>query len=330
MGTKNNSINQAILSRLHAASKPLLVSHVRPDGDAIASLVGMGIALQSAGKVCQLVLVDGVPSKYRFLNGTNLITSEVKEDHDLVIALDCSDQKRLGSQFVDIKIDINIDHHITNENYAGLNLVLPEQPATAAILAAYLPKWGFPINIDSANALLMGILTDTIGYRTSNVSAQSLRISAQLVEKGANLQLLYEKALTSQTFPASILWGLALSKLKKKGGIVWTSITRQDRKDAGYHGRDDADLTNLLSTIENAEVSLLFNEQKDGKVKVSWRSGANIDVSSIAQRFGGGGHPPASGAEISGNLEEVEEMVLEATNGYLKDSESKGEEEHGK
>jgi phosphoesterase RecJ-like protein len=329
MKTGKISTIQDIRNRLHAAQKPLLVSHVRPDGDAVASIVGMGTALQQAGKTCQLVLLDGVPSKYRFLNGSQLITNEFKDDYDLVVALDCSDKKRLGSKFEEMQVNINIDHHITNEYYADLNLVLPGHAATCAVLAEYLPKWDFPIEKDIAVPLLMGILTDSIGFRTCNVTPQTLRLSAKLMEKGANLYELYEKALISQTFQASMLWGLALSKIKKEGGIAWTTITREDRKTAGYPGRDDADLTNFLSSLEKIDISILLHEQKDGKVKVSWRSGANIDVSLIAQRFGGGGHPPASGAEILGNLEEVEEMVLMVTKQYLLDFESKGEQEHG-
>jgi phosphoesterase RecJ-like protein len=165
---------------------------------------------------------------------------------------------------------------------------------------------GFPLTPTVANALLTGMITDTIGFRTSNVSADSLRQAAQLVEAGAKLTDVYEKALVSQSFSASLLWGLALSRLQKKGKLAWTSITLEDRKKARYSGRDDADLTNFLSAIEKTDVVVLFNEQINCKIKVSWRSSAGIDVSKIAQRFGGGGHPPASGAEITGNLGDVE------------------------
>lgn len=325
-----SSISQSINKMLQTASKPLIVSHIRPDGDAIASLIGIGLALNDAGKQCQLVLVDGIPAKYRFLEGSQLIGKKVQPGYDLIIALDCSDQKRMGEIFSELAVDINIDHHITNENYAKVNLVLPGEAATSTILAQYLPQWGFPLTQKISEALLMGILTDTIGFRTSNVSPQTLRISAQLMENGGNLTELYKKALVAQSFSASVLWGLALSRLKKEGRLAWTTITLQDRKEADYAGKDDADLTNLLSTIEDIDVVVLFNEQNNCKIKVSWRSDASIDVSTIAHRFGGGGHPPASGVEISGNLKEVEEMVLKTTKQYLKDQKTVGEKEHGK
>lgn len=323
MTQDNEPCSQEIRSLLHAASQPLILAHIRPDGDAIASVLGLGLALQNAGKKVQMVLVDAVPAKFKFMPGSELIQTQAEAGYDLAIAVDCSDQQRIGETFADLKFDINIDHHITNDQFARQNLVLPEQPATAAVLAQFLPEWGFPITPEIASVLLTGILTDTIGFRTSNVSAGTMRLAANLIENGANLTDLYEKALVSQSYSASQLWGFALSRLEKKGRLAWTSITLEDRKKAGYAGRDDADLTNVLSAIEEIDVSILFNEQNNRKIKVSWRSNPNIDVSKIAQRFGGGGHPPAAGAEINGNLEEVQNMVIEFTDSVLK--KSKGE-----
>jgi len=326
IGKETQAASREICTLLHSAQNPLIISHIRPDGDAIASVIGLGLSLIDAGKQCQMVLLDGIPAKFRFLDGSEQVKKKAEPGYDLVVALDCSDQKRIGGEFIDLTVDINIDHHITNERFAKQNLVIPEEPATAAVLARCLPEWGFPLTQATANALLTGIITDTIGFRTSNVSADSLRQAAQLIEAGANLTGLYEKALVNQSFSASLLWGLALSRLKKKGKLAWTSITLEDRKNAGYGGRDDADLTNLLSSIENQDIVILFNEQINRKIKVSWRSSAGFDVSKIAQCFGGGGHPPASGAEISGNLIEVEEMILKVTNKYLREQKSKGED----
>src|SRR4030042_1534078 len=114
-----------------------------------------------------------------------------------------------------------------------------------------------------------------------------------------------------------LIWGFALSRLVRENGLVWTVITLDDRKKAKYIGRDDADLTNILSAIEGSDVSLVFNEQNSGKVKVRWRANAPYDVSKIAQQFGGGGHPQASGAEFEGALEEVENKVISKTKQYM-------------
>jgi phosphoesterase RecJ-like protein len=326
----NPDLHTAIASQLNACQNPLILSHIRPDGDAIGSIIGLGLALKNAGKAPQLVLEDGLPSKYRFIQGSEMVAAKVKSDYDLIITLDCSDQNRLGEIGIGLKVDINIDHHITNEKFGVTNLIEPNFPATAEILAEYLPKWGFNIDVDIANALLMGILTDTIGFRTSNVRPETLRHSAKLMEIGADLGEIYLRSLVSQSFPASLLWGKALSRLVKENGLVWTVITLDDRKEAKYSGRDDADLTNILSSIEGSDLAILFNEQNDGKVKISWRSNPPFDVSWVAQQFGGGGHPPASGAEVEGSLEDVVDKILGFTKQYMKDFHSKGEQSNGK
>ncbi len=322
-------VHKQILEKLHKSNTPLILSHMRPDGDAIGSIVGLGLLLKKAGKTPRLVLEDGLPAKYRFLLGSELIVKKPADNHDLTIVLDCSDLRRLGDSFSGLTVDINIDHHITNENFGAINLVLPKYPATCAILAKHLPDWGFSLDLDSSNALLMGIVTDTIGFRTSNVTPETLCQTAQLMESGASLSDIYNQALVSQSFPASLIWGFALSRLVRENGLIWTEITLDDRKKAKYIGRDDADLTNILSAIEGSDVSLVFNEQNSGKVKVSWRSNAPFDVSRIAQQFGGGGHPQASGAEIEGTLEEVENNVISTTKQYMVDLSSKGDQKNG-
>ena len=316
--TDINQLNQKISSLLSQYSKPLILSHTRPDGDAIGSVIGLYLALQKKGKKPQMVIIDGVPKKFNFLHGTDQINRSIKGDFDLVITVDCADKKRVAypSELPDIQL--NIDHHITNEFFAESNLVIPEQPATAAILAEYLPIWGFDIDENIANALLMGMVTDTIGFRTSNVTPEFLRLAADLMKRGADLSTVYQEALTSQTIPASIIWGNALSRIKNEGNLAWTTITLEDRVNASYQGNDDADLTNHLSSLENIDIQVLFNEGKDGKVKVSWRSNAKYDVSQLATQFGGGGHPPAAGAEIEGNLETVVPLVIGETKFFMK------------
>jgi phosphoesterase RecJ-like protein len=315
--TDFHQIHTKIQCLLTRSDTPLILSHIRPDGDAIGSIIGLSLALQKAGKKPQMVLTDGLPRKFRFLTGAEQISRRIKGNYDLVVTLDCADKKRVGSPTELSDVHINIDHHITNELYAETNLVIPEQPATTAILAEYLPLWGFTIDKDVANALLMGMITDSIGFSTSNVTPRFLHLAADLMEKGADLPSLYHQALTAQSLPASIIWGNALSRIKSEGNLAWTTITLKDRTNAAYQGRDDADLTNHLSLLEKIDIAVLFNEQKDGKVKVSWRSNAKFDVSKIAMRFDGGGHPPAAGAEITGGLETVMELVLGETKEFM-------------
>ena len=294
-----NQINSAIRQLIEASQKPLLLAHVRPDGDAVGSMVALGLALEEIGKQPGLVFSDGLPKRYRFLNGSEKIKTNIDFSYDVVISLDCSNYERLSSPEEINQIHINIDHHVTNENFADVNFVMPDFASTTSILAKFMPEWGLAINQDTANALLMGMITDTIGFRTNNINPAFFRIAADLQEKGANLVEMYHRGLTLHSAEASKLWGFALSQLEIDGHLAWTSILAEDRKKADYCGMDDADLTNHLSSIEDIDISILFNEQKDGKVKVSWRSRDPYDVTQVASLFGGGGHPQASGAARS-------------------------------
>ncbi|HCS40416.1 MAG TPA: hypothetical protein DIW44_12640 [Anaerolineaceae bacterium] len=315
---KNPMILEEIRQAIQQADRIGITAHIRPDGDAIGSVLALGLALQTAGKQVQMVLRDGVSNTFKHLQGSELIKQKFDPDCDLYIALDSSDLLRLGGVLRDHKADICIDHHITNENYAKINLIRPDAVATCAILAEVIPQLGLFVDLPVANALLTGILSDSIGFRTSNTTSDSLRIAADLMDKGANITVLYNKALISRPFEATKYWGYALQKLERNDGLVWTTLTLEDRKNAGYPGNDDADLTNILSSIDPLDVVVLFVEQKPDLVKVSWRARPGLDISGIAHSLGGGGHPAAAGVECVGTLPVVTEKVLQLTANYLK------------
>ncbi|MBC7875724.1 MAG: DHH family phosphoesterase [Anaerolineales bacterium] len=301
------------------AKKIVIVSHVRPDGDAIGSLLGLGLALRDADKSVQMILADGVPSSFKYLEGSELIKKEPKGDHDTFITVDCADFKRVGKAFENFgQPDINIDHHKTNEKFGKLNLIEAEEVATAAILTTYLPAWGMKITKPIAAALLTGIITDTLGFRTSNTTPEALRQSATLMETGVDMPEIYMRALVRKTFPAARYWGAGLSNMQSKNGIVWGTLTVADRKAAGYGGNDDADLINMISSIDGNKVGMVFVEQNDNHVKISWRAlEAGVDVSQVAKHFKGGGHAAAAGADIEGGLSEVQTEVLKKTREML-------------
>lgn len=303
---------------LGAAQRILVICHIRPDGDAIGSLLGLGLALQAAGKSVQMVCADGVPASLRHLDGSQQIIDQPKGEFDAICVVDCSDLKRTGNVLDGHpQPDINIDHHITNLEFARINLIDAEAVSTTQILADMLPELGLPITESVASALLNGLVTDTIGFRTPNVTPFTLRLAAELMEKGANLPELYFRSLVGRSFEAARLWGAGLSQLQKEGRVVWCALTRADRKAAGYPGKDDADLVNVLSAIEDTEIAIVIVEQNASKVKVSWRSQGNIDVAQVAMQFGGGGHPAAAGAEIQLPMQEAIPMILEATQSAL-------------
>lgn len=312
-------MDQQIYERLRGAARVLIASHVRPDGDAIGSVLGLGLALEEAGKSVQMVLADGVPSTFRHLTGSEKVLTRPNGEFDLFISLDCADRKRLGEPLQKLGCPhINIDHHVTNERFGELNLIEAEAVATAAILTEHLPRWGLEISPSVADALLTGIVTDTLGFRTSNVTPHALRLAADLMERGANLAELYMRGLVRRSLAAARYWGAGLSKLRHDDGIIWSTLTLQDRRAAGYQGNDDADLINIISAIDGGLVGMIFVEQENQHVKVSWRAlEEGIDVSQVARAFGGGGHQAAAGADIPGNMETVVPKVLELTRQML-------------
>jgi len=310
---------KAIKGRLEKAKNIVITSHVRPDGDAVGSLLGLGLALQNAGKSVQMVLVDGVASSFRHLEGSERVLREPQGGHDTFITVDCADFKRTGKVFENFgQPDVNIDHHKTNEKFGKLNLIEEDQVATAAILTNHLNEWGYKITQPIAAALLTGIVTDTLGFRTSNTNPSALRLCAKLMETGVDMPDLYMRALVKKTFPAARYWGAGLSRMEQQNGIVWATLTLEDRKRSGYGGNDDADLINLISAIDGNKVGMIFVEQSDNHVKISWRAlEPNVDVSQVAKHFNGGGHAAAAGADIPGALQEVQPLVLKTTRELL-------------
>ena len=307
--------HQAIAEARHIA----ITAHVRPDGDAVGSVLALGQALKNNGKQVQMVLVDGIPDYLQFLAGTDQVVTRAREPMDLMIALDCGDAERIGPALEAVQtngttpVDINIDHHATNTYFGRINIVDASAVSTTAILAAYFETLDIQVTQPIAEALLTGLLTDTLGFRTSNVNPAALRLAADLMDQGADLPSIYRRGLSQRSFEAFQYWGAGLSRLQRKNGIIWTSLTEADREAIGYPIRDDGDLINTLSNVTDAEIVVIFVEQSASKVKVSWRSRSGNDVSQIASQFGGGGHKAAAGATLEGDLLDVEARVLDAT-----------------
>jgi len=196
-----------------AAQRVLLVAHNRPDGDAVGSLIGLGLALQQSGRQVQMVIEDGVPSEYRLLQGSEQVLRRPEGQFDLIGLVDCSEVERTGKVLVDWPApDVNIDHHCTNRGFARVNLVDLQAVATAEIVAGLIPVLGLKLTAPVAAALLTGLVTDTIGFRTSNVTPKTLRLAAELMEIGVDLSELYRRTLINRSFEAVRLWGAGLTE----------------------------------------------------------------------------------------------------------------------
>ncbi len=301
------------------ASRIALITHKRPDGDALGSLLGLGWALEAAGKQALHLSADGCPASLRFLPGWGKIKKEWDGTPDLLIALDTAELARLGrlGESLPRPVDLNLDHHVTNSRFGALNLIDPDVSSTAEIVLLGLDPWGLPLTQETATCLLAGLVNDTLGFRTSSTTPATLEAALCLMRAGAPLPEILRRSLHSRSFAAVRLWALGLGRLEREGRLIHTSLSLDDKQAAGYRGRDDADLITVLSTVEDADVAVVLVEQTPELTKVSWRANPGLDVSRVAAGFGGGGHAAAAGAEVAGTLEEVRERVVSATREHL-------------
>ena len=303
---------------LDNATSIAVITHTRPDGDAVASLLAFFLSLREIGKPVSAVLHDPLPPRFKSLPGADLIMSRLPEGEHLLIAVDCADPRRIGLP-ADKKpegVDINIDHHPTNTNFGRINFVDYKAASTTQVLYRLMQDLDLPITVDIASNLMAGLITDTIGFRTENVQPEVFSMSAELLAMGIPMAEIYQKSLTEQSYSAVKLWGFGISNLEREGELIWTQLSLGERAAARYEGVDDADLTNLLSAIEGIRVAVVFIEQPNGTVKISFRSRHGFDVAGLAGQFGGGGHTAAAGAMVEGKLDETIEEVLTATREY--------------
>jgi phosphoesterase RecJ-like protein len=305
-----NQASQLIKSACH----PLLICHVAPDGDAIGSLVGLGRALCHLGVRPIMACADPIPANFAFIPDIENVVQDVDVPFDLVISLDCSDMERLGHFaempiFGDVPL-LNIDHHLTNLRFGDVNLLDICASSTAEIVFHLLEHMAIPLDAELATCLLTGIVTDTRGFRTSNVTVQVMEVATRLMNAGASLPAIAQRGLDQRSTSAILLWREALSSLQVKDRVAWASVSLVMRHTAGHTGNGDAGLVNFLLSADDADVSAVFVEREDGCVEIGFRAMPGFDVAHVAMQFGGGGHALAAGCTVPGPLEEAQARVL--------------------
>ncbi|MBN2391326.1 MAG: DHH family phosphoesterase [Anaerolineae bacterium] len=325
-GTMTSRTMTAMISNLstealhHAAAllkqrrRPLLISHPRPDGDTIGSALALRLALLQIGLSPVLACVHPVPANIAYLPGAKTYVSDVTEDIDLVIAVDMSDLNRTGGIYKDDwhgKLPLLvIDHHATNEAFGDVNLVDPNAAATALPLAALIDALDIPLTAEMATCLLVAILTDTRGLRTSNTTPKVLRFVGQLIEAGGDYLGVMQKTLDSVPYQQMRGWAVALERLQLDGEMAWATFPLAEKIALGIEDHDDLDLGNLLSRVAEARIMATFLEMRDGTVKVSLRSRPGYNVAWIAKTLEGGGHRQAAGCSVAGDLDAAQARVL--------------------
>lgn len=316
--TTNASFDE-IARALREHQRIAVLSHVRPDGDALGSQLALGVSLRQLGKDVTIWNEDGMLEKYSFMPCSELLSRPpaAPQEFELGVALDTAVQNRLGTAGLAVHAQrwINIDHHPTNPRYGDLNYVDPTAPATGQILYELLSSSGLPMNTEIAENLFVAISTDTGSFQYPNTTARTFEIGAELVKCGVNVgrvsQLLYESYPRRRVELLRELLGTM--RFEAHGQIASFSLDLQTAKALGAKAEDNEGLIDHLRAVEGVIVAVFFEELLDGKVRVSMRSKSEAaDVAAICQRFGGGGHKLAAGARVKGTLAEVEGRILKA------------------
>jgi phosphoesterase RecJ-like protein len=304
---------------IQQAADILVICHVSPDGDAIGSLLGLGLALRTLEKNSTLACESSLPQKFGFLPGFHSVVNEIESPRfDLVIGLDSSDPLRLGNVYDAEKLAglplINIDHHITNLYYGDVDVVDPTAASTAEMIVTLLDYLNVPLGTEAvpglATCLLTGIVTDTLGFRTSNVTKRVIASALRLMEAGASLSQVTHFAFHQRPLAELNLLARGLGRVQAEDGLAWSEISLDDLKVYGDGRNGDAGLVGMLARTKEVHMAAVFTEKEGNRVEIGFRADPGFDVSQIALSLGGGGHPAASGCTIEGPLDAAKARVL--------------------
>lgn len=298
-----------------------IMSHMRPDGDALGCIIALGLSLQAAGKQVTLWNQDGASEKFSYLPGADLVSVPPADpvDVEVVIALDTATKIRLGTAQAAVrsaKLWINIDHHISNESYGDLTYIDATAPATGQILYELITAAALPLTPDIATNLFAAISTDTGSFQYPSTTARTYDIAAALVRAGVKVGQLSQQIYESYPLRRVHLLCALLNVLKisAHGRLASFTLTQKMVDDLHVIPDDNEGLIDTIRAIDSVIVAAFFEElAPEGKVRISLRSkDPRVDVCKIAQQFKGGGHTLAAGARYPGPVRDVESAVLDA------------------
>jgi phosphoesterase RecJ-like protein len=307
----------AVVAALRAHERFLVTTHENPDGDALGSLLGATLALRSLGKDAVMYLAGeaALPGEYGFLPLAELRRQLPEDVGDRVLlALDCASEGRLGSSpdaLERTKLVIDVDHHHDNSRFGAVNLVVADASSTAEVVRDLLRELGVVLTPEIAEALYIGLVTDTGRFQYSNTTPKALRLGAELIEAGADVHGIFRQVYENVKFAKLKLVGRSLehARLLAGGRVVVSYLLRSDFKEAGALEPYSEGIVDYLRQVEGAELVALIRERPpdDGPGhRVSLRSSNDrIDVSAIARKSGGGGHRQAAGFSSEESLEDV-------------------------
>ncbi|MCA1964062.1 MAG: bifunctional oligoribonuclease/PAP phosphatase NrnA [Prosthecobacter sp.] len=310
-----------IIDALRSAQRIAIAAHIRPDGDAVGSVLGLALSLRAMGKTVYALLEDGVPCNLTFLPQTATVLSPpyAPLEIDCAVALDTANHERLGdatkAALGAAPLLLNIDHHGTNPGYGHMNHVDSTQPAVGQILYELLKQGDFPLTNEVLQHLFTAISTDTGSFQYASTTARSHEIAAEMMRAG--LDTAHLAVMLYQTYPARRLALLRAllneMQFRAEGRIVSWNLTQKLMAETQMEPGDTEGLIDTLRMIDSVISATIFEELPDGKIRVSTRSkDSRLDVSAICGQFGGGGHRMAAGARMKGPIEVAADSFLNA------------------
>jgi len=313
-----------IIQQLKNSRSVLIASHVNPDGDAIGSLLAMGLALDALNIKATLYNESDIPAVYRFLPEIKHIQNQISRVHayETAIILDCSNLDRIGRAtdiVTQIPMVINIDHHSTNTRFGERQLIDDKACATAELVFRLLKEMDVPISTAMATSIYTGIVTDTGSFRFSNTNASAFEICNEMVLLGVKPKHIARHLYGSYSLGRIKLLNQALGSIEisNNGSLSLMTLTLNMLRQTGTQPEDADGLIQYARKIEDVKVAALIQEQANGRkhvsadknYHVSLRSDGSIDVAAIAATFGGGGHPSAAGFNLESTLDKIKETI---------------------
>jgi phosphoesterase RecJ-like protein len=299
---------------LHRRQRFVIVSHVRPDGDAIGSAFAMALALRALGKEVRVVSRDTPPPPLVAQPGVSeiIVTERVDDPGDAVIVMECGDLQRTGVAGLERGFVINIDHHPGNTVYGAMNWLDLTAAACGEMVFELVQALNVPLTPQIATHVYVAILTDTGSFHYSNITPRTFDISRQCVEAGVSPPAVARTIFDSSTLGRLKLFGAVLNAmvLDPTGRIAVVSVDRTLALACGASYEDTDGINNLPLTVRDIVAVAFFKEAGDNDWRVSLRSKGPVNVNAVAREFGGGGHVNASGCSAAGTLEELKALFI--------------------
>ena len=298
----------------------LLTSHVNPDGDTLGSMCGLYSLIElNFKKHCDMLVVSKISGMYKHIPNIKLVKQlneiDKSREYDLVINLDVASLDRICDAkilFEKAKTTVNIDHHETNIGYANLNYIEPQASSTAEVIFGISKALNWKMNLDVANSLYVGILTDTGSFRFDNTTAKTLRYASDMLKMGVKPSEHYRNVYESIPKNMVMFQTYCVNKAKflNNDKIVYTTVYKKDMEKFSAEEDYTEGLTEKLRAIISTEIAFVAKEMNNGWTKISMRSKSQ-DVASICKKFDGGGHKLAAGCTIKSSIDESIQKILD-------------------